>query len=57
MMMMVRLQDVIFYVDFCKSVEYDEEKHVEVCSWSADYPYKSHSQMLGKFEYTLPAKF
>ena len=26
MMIMTRLQDVIFYVDFCDSAEYDEEK-------------------------------
>ena len=26
MMFMTRLQDVIFDVDFCESVEYDEEK-------------------------------
>ena len=31
-----------------------EEKEVETAKVSLD---KSHSQMLGKFEYTLPAKF
>ena len=40
-MIMTRLQDVIFDVDFCENVEYNKEKHAEVCSWSADYPYNA----------------
>ena len=30
---------------------------IEVAKYHHSYPYMSHSQMLGKFEYTLPAKF